>query len=137
MAKETLDKYVKKEFIDTWSENRINFANKDEFKKYAKENDIYKEQIEDENIYTLIYEFLDLQNDILETIDDHNKNFLVNETINTNNSIACNELMHLVENKGDAMLYMEMINVDIKYLSSLIHKNIESEEKFFEQLKND
>ncbi|MCX6823363.1 MAG: hypothetical protein NTX91_05260 [candidate division SR1 bacterium] len=137
MAKETLDKYTKKEFIDNRKENRFNFVNIYDFKKYAKEQDIRTENVKDEKIYTLIYEFLDLQNDILEIVDDHNKNFLANETISTKNSIAFDELIHLVQNKRDAMLYMKMMNVDIKYLSSLINKNIESEEDFFEQLKND
>jgi hypothetical protein len=85
----------------------------------------------------LIYEFLDIQNDILEIIDDHNKNFLTNETISINRSIAFDEIVHLMSNKVDTMLYMKMMNVDIKYLSSLIHKEIKSEEEFFEQLKND
>lgn len=135
-AKQILDKYVKKEFIDQRTKNRFNL-NKDEFKRYAEEHNIWKEPIEDEKIYTLIYEFLDLQNDILDIIDDHNKNFLANETISTTNSMAFDELIHLIQNKGDVMLYMKMMNVDIKYLSSLINKNIESEKDFFEQLKND
>ena len=140
-AKQVIDKYINKEFVNTLQENSDIYENLDsieQLKKYIDKKNILVEEIKDQEIYTRLYEFLRLQKDILGIITNHNINFMKNEISEKEYTPALIELLHLAGNTWSQMLiYMETVDMDPIYFGGLTHKEILTQKDFITQTRLD
>lgn len=139
MAKQALNKYfpIEPDFIKNISEGDL--KDQKSFINYCRKNKALKSigsKIEDDRIWKIILNFIKMQHGILGGVENHNKNFLENETFAENVSPQLSLLINgLIEGgKQGKLLASKYLNLDFKDMVKLASLFPISEELFFKRL---
>ena len=142
MAKQVLDKYLIE--LNDFDLDMIELDDIDTFKKDC---DDHIKGIENKDISTkeweLIYNYLRLKKDILNTIDDHNNNFIKNELLNLDKNIDKKTYLMLLDflkfwnnTWSQSSVVLKEIFTDLEVLKSFSSVKTDSKEDFTKKLKN-
>ncbi len=125
IAKQLFEKEQKN--YDEWVENNIGFL-PEIVKKVIKEDDQQAK---------VIYEFIKLQWDIIDILENHKKNFFSDEVVSSKQEMELEKLITVFISKSPFLSIIEEAWINIYYFKEIFEQGIESKEDFFNKLMND